>query len=774
MLSAQVTLSGTIIDKQTNEPLMSVTVNVNNGQTGTSTDLDGKYSLSVPEGRYTVSFSYIGYTTQTINVNTNGQKEIVHDIMLDASSGTDLGLVVVTEGKYAKKIEESTVSVDVISAEAIESNNVNSLDDIVEKVPGVQIVDGQANIRSGAGYAYGAGSRVMLLVDEQPLLSAELSDIKWNFVPLENVEQVEVIKSAGSVLYGSGAMNGVINMRTHHGSEEPYTAVTLYSGAYSAPQTDTRRWFYNWKDTPFQNGAYFVKRARINDNFDYAIGGNMHIENNFIKGADERRFRFSFKTRYRSPKHDGRLTFGLNGTAMYYEQGFFFLWKDGFTNNYIHINENYGRDNYMNFTLDPYVKYFDKKNNRHDIKARLFGISKVRGGEQNSNNANYSIEYQFQREFNKNIILTVGTLQQYMRVNSILFDVNSPTGLALFQAYSSGYYAQGDFKIGKRLQMNLGARWEIFNFNSQWTTPKPILRTGLNYNLGKGNFLRASFGQGYRLPSFAERYINENITDLIRVFPNPELQTETGWNAEIGTKQVFKIGPSWKGFVDLAAYWMEYDNMVEFYFNYYNNVGVGIPNGFGFQSINVARARIVGAEISSYGEGQIGKVKLRTWGGYNYNYAGDLQNDTTQNNIGTYFKNWSNAFVNGVDSLLKPSVLKYRSLHMVRFDAEAEWKGFTLGGACNYNSHMPRIDEVFEGEGQWGPLVASLFNFGVKEFRQEHLRGDWIFDVRFGYRINDKTRINLIVNNILNLEYALRPGRMSAPRFFTVKFNKEF
>ena len=93
-------------------------------------------------------------------------------------------VVVITEGKYEKKLEESTVSVDVISAAQIRSNNVRSLDDIVSKVSGVQILDGQVSIRGGAGYAYGAGSRVSFLVDCQLLLSAELSDVKWNLIPI--------------------------------------------------------------------------------------------------------------------------------------------------------------------------------------------------------------------------------------------------------------------------------------------------------------------------------------------------------------------------------------------------------------------------------------------------------------------------------------------------------------------------------------------------------------------------------------------------------------
>ena len=61
----------------------------------------------------------------------------------------------------------------------------------MEQVPGVTIIDGQANIRGGSGFSYGAGSRVLLLVDDLPMLAADAGDIKWSFLPVENLEQVE-------------------------------------------------------------------------------------------------------------------------------------------------------------------------------------------------------------------------------------------------------------------------------------------------------------------------------------------------------------------------------------------------------------------------------------------------------------------------------------------------------------------------------------------------------------------------------------------------------
>ena len=98
----------------------------------------------------------------------------------------------------------------------IANTNPIGMDAAIAQVPGVTVIDSQANIRGGSGFSYGAGSRVLVLVDDIPQITADANDVKWEFLPIENINQVEVIKGASSVLYGSSALNGVINIRTNY------------------------------------------------------------------------------------------------------------------------------------------------------------------------------------------------------------------------------------------------------------------------------------------------------------------------------------------------------------------------------------------------------------------------------------------------------------------------------------------------------------------------------------------------------------------------------
>lgn len=762
-LWAQAKLSGQVVDGETKEQLMSVTISIKGTTQGTTTDLEGRYELPLDAGEYIIVFSYVGYISLEKTVVSDGVTNTLLDVDLTESALIN-ETIIVTDGRYEKKLEESAVSIDVIDANKLKNNNLTSLDEIVQKVSGVQVIDGQISIRGGSGYAYGVGSRVIFLVDGQPMLSAELSDVKWNFMPIENAEQIEVIKGSASVLYGSGALNGVINLRTAYPKgDKPYTSFSLYSGIYDQPKIDSMRWFKPENGSaamPMFHGLYFAHRQQVHKNFDVVFGGNIHLKNGYYKDADERRFRFNFNTRYRIPKTDGRMSCGIDGNFMYHEEGRFFMAKDMASNSYINLDSIY-RDRYYSVTIDPYFTAFDKHNNKHDIRGRWFRISKQQPGP-DSDADMATLEYQFQREFAQKWIVTAGVRGQYLHVNSVLFaDANAHwSERKLFTAGSVAAYAQLDKKFWDRLSVSIGVRWEGYVVDTTFTPTLPIIRAGVNFEASKNDFIRMSFGQGFRIPSMAERYFNEKIPgSFLGIYPNPNLKAETGWSTEIGYRHTF-LTKSFKLYADIALFWMEYENMVEFALGNY-------PQGPGFSFINVSKARIAGWEISLQSEGKIGKIPLRIWGGYTYSFPGDLSSDTSKmRDPVVYMQNLFKIFANGVDENKDiKNLLKYRSLHTVRIDVETELFGFIIGTALNYSSHMDRIDQVF----QW-----NLVSAGVSNFRLLHNKGYWLWDIRVGYRFNEKQQVNFVIQNALNEEYSTRPAQMGIPRTFSLKYSHTF
>ncbi|MDC0230443.1 TonB-dependent receptor [Aureispira] len=762
----QASLSGLIIDGETQEPLMSVTVSIKGTTIGTISDFDGNYQLALKKGEYSVLFTYMGFNTVEKEVSSDGTTPIQIDITMESAVMVN-ETIIVTDGKYEKRLQESTVAIDVIGTKQLESNNVTSLDEIIKKASGVQIIDGQINIRGGAGYAYGVGSRVIFLVDGQPLLSAELSDVKWNFMPLENAKQVEIIKGSASVLYGSGALNGVVNLRTAYPKgNKPYTSFSMYSGVYDQPKIDSMRWYKPEEEAsamPMFAGFFFAHRQKPHKNLDLVLGGNIHLSNGYQKGVDERRFRFNANTRYRLPNSEGRASIGVNINFMYHEIGEYFMSKDMMKNAFINISA-INRSKYLSVSIDPYVTAFDKHSNKHDLRGRWFRISRLYNGP-NSECDLFSLEYQIQRKFPKKWIVTGGIRGQYLHVNSTLFADPTLhwTERSLFTAGSVAAYAQVDKKLWDKLSFTLGLRWEGYALDSSFTPTLPIVRAGVNLEATANDFIRLSFGQGVRFPSMAERYLNEDVPVggplPLGIYPSLDLLPETGWTAEIGYRHTFNI-QKFSFYADIAFFWMEYENMIEFAFDAY-------PQGLGFTFVNVGKARIAGWELSVQSEGKIGKIPLRIWSGYTYSCPGDISSSNSAlRDPGKYIGFMFKTFANGVDRANDLNdILKYRSLHNVRLDVETEIFGITIGSALNYSSFMQRIDELFDFD-----IIVP----GVSNFRNLHSYGHWLWDIRLGYRFNSKQRINFVIQNIMNEEYATRPAQMGAPRSFSLKYHHVF
>ena len=123
-------LMGIVRDAITKESLPGVNVIIH-GVLGTVTDSTGKYSLDVVPGKVSISFRYIGYTTEERQFEILPKEARILNIEL-STSATTLNTVVVSAGKFEQKLEEVTVSMEVLKQELILSTNAPSLDVAME------------------------------------------------------------------------------------------------------------------------------------------------------------------------------------------------------------------------------------------------------------------------------------------------------------------------------------------------------------------------------------------------------------------------------------------------------------------------------------------------------------------------------------------------------------------------------------------------------------------------------------------------------------------
>ena len=149
-----------LVSSGSGETLVAATVQV--GEWGTITDFEGAYSLNLPAGNHLLTVSYVGFQPQSLPVMIRAGEVTELNVVL-AEEPTLLQTATVTSGKYEKALGELTVSLEVLRPNLIENTGKVSLDEALQKVPGLTIIDGSANIRGGSGYSQGAGSRVLLL-----------------------------------------------------------------------------------------------------------------------------------------------------------------------------------------------------------------------------------------------------------------------------------------------------------------------------------------------------------------------------------------------------------------------------------------------------------------------------------------------------------------------------------------------------------------------------------------------------------------------------------
>ncbi len=756
------TISGTIKDANTNERLIGVNIILNNGN-GTATDFDGNYQISGKEGEQQITFKYIGYEEVLKTISLNKNEVTTLDIVLVPSS-EQLSTVVVSAGRFEQKIEEITVSMEVIKPSLIENKNTTDIQTAMDQIPGVNITDGQANIRGGSGWSFGAGTRVLVMVDDMPLISGDAGQVQWKLIATENINQVEVIKGASSALYGSSALNGVINIRTAFPSQKDinkdqnkkgYLKVNMHSGVHDFPKRDVLNW--NGENRRAFKGYEFLFSNKY-ERWDLSIGGNIFKDDGYRYGEITDRKRFNLNSNYKSKKLEG-LSYGVNANFLFQSTGSAIIWN-GYDQAYIPLDSSVTTTSGDTYNIDPSVTYISG-NNRHSLRTRYLKVindnsTKGQDSGQDNESETYYSDYQWQKNLEDlKLRITTGLTNEIVFARSDLFSGNN-------YRRNNSLYTQLD-KKWNRLNLSLGARYEQFTLHSdnkyligvdsinEFTAGKPVFRAGMNYQVGEATFLRTSWGQGFRFPAMAELFISTEIASGMYAYPNPELKPESGWSSELGIKQGVKIG-NWMGFVDVAAFLMRYDDMMEYSFGYWENQLNG-EKGLGFRSVNVGKTQIEGIELSISGEGNFSKnTKLNLLMGYTYMNSQSLEPDS----VYTLDANGNPLTYNSSSS--DPSILKYRYKHIAKLDAELSHKKTSLGVSLRYNDFMKNIDFIFAAE------AFSAFVPGIIEAREGLDGGDFIIDIRAGYQITKEARLGLVVNNLLNREYTSRPANMMPPR----------
>jgi TonB-dependent starch-binding outer membrane protein SusC len=229
-------IKGKVLSENGGTPMIGVNVFLKGTTLGTITDLSGNYSIETSEGNGTLLFSFIGYVTQEIEINS--RTEINISLMEDQK---ELDEVVVI-GYGTQKKSDLTGSVAVVSGKDLKKDNSSSLDKALQgKAPGVFVT--QTSGRPGSSVSIkirGIGSITkstapLYVIDGMPLGGTNEVDVmdqtpinELNGINPEDIESIQILKDASSTaIYGARGANGVILITTKRGSDNGKVNLTF-------------------------------------------------------------------------------------------------------------------------------------------------------------------------------------------------------------------------------------------------------------------------------------------------------------------------------------------------------------------------------------------------------------------------------------------------------------------------------------------------------------------------------------------------------------------
>ena len=581
----------------------------------TNSSADGSYSLTLPPGRYHVSFDRSPFVPRdfVLDLSPGQQRTLDLHLKLEPLSSS----VIVTAQTEPTLADQTTASVSVITKTEIDARQAVSLPDALLFTPGIAVgrtgpVGGTASIFLNGGNS----NFTKVLVDGAPI-NPPGGAVDFSNLTLDNIDKVEIVRGAESAIYGTDAVSGVIQLFTHRGSTRvPEFTVFGEGGNFSSGRGGAQlSGLLGALD--YSAAASYIRTDGQGPNDDFL---NRTLSGNFgYSFSDTNQLRLTLRNNTSSAGIPGQTVFEPPSLHQRYDLHIFSSsarWNFSTGKHWRHEisgGESYTRQHNDNplqsfFATDPFARC--PQTNPAAVPTAEFcdfvGESRFK-----YNRANVGAQTSYLRS---NFGVTGG--YQYEVENAFLSSINVPHARRNNQA---GFLDFG-YRPHRRVSLNFGGRAEVnANFGTR-VVPRAGASLVLRY--GKGfwgdTLYRVFYGQGIKEPRF-DQIFGDNFGD----FGNPSLKPEASktWTTGIEQKLLHDR-------LRLSAEYFSsrFYNIVSFEFctPTNNNCGLtlpGSPSFFGYYfNTDLARAR---------GVNLTGETRFSRWlnvaGNYTYDDSLVLQ-----------------------------------------------------------------------------------------------------------------------------------------------------
>ncbi len=295
--TAQTTISGKVVDNG-NQPIPGANIVLKNSSSGTVTDFDGIFTLTVQESPpFTIITSSVGFESSSIDISLQ-----TTDLTIVLKAGTELDEVVISASRTPERIFESPVSVERFGIKEIKNTPSVDFYDGLENLKGVDINTNSLTFKSinTRGFAAFANTRFVQLVDGMDNTAPALNFVLGNLLGMTelDVNSVELLPGASSALYGANAFNGILFMTSknpfdHHGIS------AYFKGGITSQEAAGDNEFY---DYGIRVAHKFSEKFAAKANFSYLRGTDWFATNtvNVLNPATNRS----------DPNYDGLNVYG--------------------------------------------------------------------------------------------------------------------------------------------------------------------------------------------------------------------------------------------------------------------------------------------------------------------------------------------------------------------------------------------------------------------------------------------------------------------------------
>ncbi|MBK9246873.1 MAG: TonB-dependent receptor [Ignavibacteria bacterium] len=571
-------LKGTVIDSATKQTIAGAVVKIDNTARGAYVNKKGEFSISsIPSGSYTLTTSLIGYFPSQIIITIKDKDTLDVQISL-VSQDVRLRTVVVSASKHLQAVQDVPISISVVDSKELKDRNIIQIDDALRYIPGVNMAKDQVSIRGSSGFALGLGSRVALLLDGFPMLSGDNGDMKFDALPFLNINRIEVIKGAGSALYGTSALGGVVSIFTTNPTSKPEYKIRTYGGFYTQPKYEG----WNVFDSPPTNYGVDVSYSRKYGALGVTISGGTKHDRSFRLFDDTKKWNFYSKLSY-DFSSSTTLTGFVNFATENHANWVYWNSLDSATRPPTTTNINERLISGKLATAIELKHIFDNKsfivlrsgiyNTDFHNEELAIGVTAI-----NSKASAFNSEVQFSTQLTSLLFLTTG-------VNAVQNTVESPVYGSPHQTIFSGY-AQAEYSGIDKLIVTAGGRYDYEKTDSSERNIQFNPKLGISYSTDFGIQFRASAGRGFRAPMAGERFAALRFQG-ITVVPNLSLIPEESWSFEGGLSYTFEWMSS-PNSIDVAYFQNELYQLVEPQFT--------LDGKIKFE--NITRARVQGIECT--------------------------------------------------------------------------------------------------------------------------------------------------------------------------------